>query len=305
MTWQETVNFLSLCLPRSVAKTIAALPAGEAREIRVRANRPVRIVAASGDKICSLVATQEQVNAIAESLSEHALYARADEQRHGYVTLRGGHRMGLCGRVIAQGGNIRALREISSLCVRIAGQWPGTADPVMPYLLDEAGRVRSMLVVGLPGTGKTTLLRDVCRQLSDGGLRMAMVDERSELAAMSRGVPQLDVGENTDVLDGAAKDVGLRWLLRGMGPHAMVTDEMGGMADAQAVLEAAQNGVGVITSVHGGDIETLAHRSALYHLMQHQVFSLYVLMDPNSTGKVMGVYDGQRQLILHTYGGNA
>lgn len=114
MTWQETVNFLSLCLPRSVAKTVAALSAGEAREIRIRANRPVRIVTAGGDKVCGLVATQEQVNAIAESLSEHALYARADEQRHGYVTLRGGHRMGLCGRVIAQGGGT------SGLCGRSA-----------------------------------------------------------------------------------------------------------------------------------------------------------------------------------------
>lgn len=176
---------------------------------------------------------------------------------------------------------------------------------MMPYLLDETGRVKSMLVVGLPGTGKTTLLRDACRQLSDGGLRMAMVDERSELAAMSRGVPQLDVGENTDVLDGAGKEIGLRWLLRGMGPHALVTDEMGGMADAQAVLEAAQSGVGVLTSVHGGDVETLAHRSALYHLTQHQVFSLYVVMDPASAGRVTGVYDARRQPILPAYGGNA
>lgn len=305
MTWQETLNFFSLCLPKSVSKTLAALPAGEAREIRFRANRPVRIVTGAGDKVCALVTAQDQVNAIAESLSEHALYARADEQRHGYVTLRGGHRMGLCGRVIPQGGAIRALRDISSLCVRIAGQWPGVADPVMPYFMDSQGRVQSMLVLGLPGTGKTTLLRDACRQLSDGGLRMAMVDERSELAAMSRGVPQLDVGENTDVLDGASKEIGLRWLLRGMAPQALVTDELGGMGDAMAVLEAAQSGVSVLTSVHGGEVEGLGKRSALYHLMQNHVFSLYVVMDPRRAGTVAEIYDHQLQPVLMDRGGNA
>lgn len=305
MTWQETLNFFSLCLPKSVSKTLAGLPAGEAREIRIRANRPVRIITGAEDKACPLVTSQEQVNAIAESLSEHALYARADEQRHGYMTLRGGHRMGLCGRVIPQGSVIRGLRDISSLCVRVAGQWPGAADAVMPYLMDTQGRVRSMLVVGLPGTGKTTLLRDACRQLSDGGVRMAMVDERSELAAMSRGVPQLDVGENTDVLDGACKEVGLRWLLRGMAPQALVTDEMGGMADAMAVLEAAQSGVSVLTSVHGAEVESLSKRSALYHLMQNHVFSLYVVMESGKAGTVSAVYDRQLQPLLTAQGGNA
>ncbi len=304
MTWQETLSFLSLCLPKSVAKALAAVQPGEAREIRVRANRPVRIVTGDGEKTCSLTPSQEQVNAMAESLSEHALYARVEEQRQGYVTLRGGHRMGLCGRVIAQGGSIRALRDISSLCVRIAGQWPGVADPVMPHLA-EGNRVKSMLVIGLPSTGKTTFLRDACRQLSNGGIRAAMVDERSELAAMYRGVPQLEVGLNTDVLDGAGKEVGLRWLLRAMAPQVLVTDELGGMGDAIAVLEAIQCGVSVLTSVHGAGVEGLSERSALHHLIQRQAFSLFVVMDASRTGTVAGFYNNQWQPILMETGGNA
>ncbi len=303
MTWEETVSFFSLCLPGAVAKALAALPAGEAREIRVRAHQPVCLVTRQGDVPCGLIPTPEQVNAMAESLSEHALYARAEEQRQGFVTLRGGHRMGLCGRVLAQGGAVRALRDISSLCVRVAGQWTGTADPLLPYLLDGQGHPRNLLVIGLPGTGKTTLLRDACRQLSEKGLRLGLVDERSELAAMSRGVPQLDVGPNTDVLDGAAKEAGLRWMLRAMAPQALVTDELGGMVDALAVLEAVQSGVSVLTSVHGAGLQSLVGRSALYHLMQNHVFSLYAVMDPGRSGAVEALYGEDRQPLPLATGG--
>lgn len=299
MTWQETIQFFSLCLPKSLGRVIAGVPEGELREIRVRAGRPVCVGTTRGEKSYTLITTsQEQVNAIAESLAEHALYARAEEQRQGFVTLRGGHRMGICGRVTAQGGMVRSLREISSLCVRVAGQWTGTADPLMPYLTDKTGRAQSLLVIGLPGTGKTTLLRDATRQLSDGGLRMCIADERSELAAVSRGLPQLDVGSNTDILDGCGKEMGLRWLLRSMSPDALVTDELGGMADAQAVLEASQSGVSVLTSVHGRSLEGVTGRSSLYHLMQHHVFSLFALMDEEKAGRVKTLYDAQMQPLL-------
>ncbi len=293
MTWQETVQFFSLCLPKTLGKAIAAEPAGEIREIRMRSGRPVRMLTAHGEKTCGMTTTQEQVNAIAESLCEHALYARAEEARQGFVTLRGGHRMGLCGRVIAQGGSVRALRDISSLCIRVAGQWTGAANALMPRLLDEQGQAGSLLIIGLPGTGKTTLLRDACRQLSDSGLRVCVADERSELAAVCRGVPQLDIGANTDVLDGCGKEVGLRWLLRAMAPDVVITDELGGMTDALAVLEAAQSGVAVMTSIHGRDAGQVMERAAMYQLMQNRVFSMFVVMDENRAGVIRQVLDGE------------
>lgn len=232
MTWQETISFLTGCMPRPVARALMQQQEGSVREIRVRAGGKVRILTAGGEITCACTPTQPQVEQMAEALCEHALYARAEEQRQGFVTLRGGHRMGLCGRVVAQGQSVRALRDISSLCLRVAGQWRGAADALMPHLWDEQGRVRSLLIVGLPGMGKTTMLRDACRRLSERGARMCVVDERSEIAAMSGGVPQLDVGPNTDVLDGCAKEAGLRWMLRAMSPQALVTDELGGAMDA-------------------------------------------------------------------------
>ena len=267
MTWQETISFLTGCMPRPVARALMQQQEGSVREIRVRAGGKVRILTAGGEITCACTPTQPQVEQMAEALCEHALYARAEEQRQGFVTLRGGHRMGLCGRVVAQGQSVRALRDISSLCLRVAGQWRGAADALMPHLWDEQGRVRSLLIVGLPGMGKTTMLRDACRRLSERGARMCVVDERSEIAAMSGGVPQLDVGPNTDVLDGSM--------------------------DAQAVLDAARSGVSVLATLHGRDLQAALSRGILYHLAQNRVFDRYALLDENEVGCVRAVCDEQ------------
>ncbi len=293
MDWQETVGFFSLCLPQAVGRAIKLLEEGDLREIRIRAGQPVTLVTGGGVKALGLVPSQEEVNGMAESLCEHALYARAEETRQGFVTLRGGHRMGVCGRVLAQGQCVRALREISSLCVRVAGQWPGVAAALMPYLRGADGRIGSLLVAGLPGSGKTTLLRDCCRQLSDAGVAVCMADERSELAAMCHGMPQLDIGRNTDVLDGCPKEVALRWLLRAMAPDCLATDELGTAGDVQAALEAAQSGVPVLASVHGRTVETAVNRGLLYPLMQAQVFTLYAQMDQRHPGRVAALYDAR------------
>lgn len=291
MTWLETLQFLSGCLPRPVARTLAVQPEGSVREIRVRAGGRACVLTSEGESICPGVISQQQVAQMAEALCEHALYVRAEEQRQGFVTLRGGHRMGLCGRVVTHGQSIRALREISSLCIRVAGQWLGAADALVPHLWQEGGRVRSALIIGLPGMGKTTLLRDACRTLSDQGMHMCVVDERSEIAAMCGGVPQLDVGANTDVLDGCAKEAGMRWMLRAMSPDVLVTDELGSALDAQAVMDAARCGVSVMATLHGRDLETALSRGTLYTLVQNQIFDRYVLLDERRVGCIRLICD--------------
>ncbi len=293
MTWQETVSFLGGCMPKPVARLLMQQPEGSVREIRLRAGSRTCILTAQGEVCIAFSPSQTQVAQMAEALCEHALYARAEEQRQGFVTLRGGHRMGLCGRVIAQGQSVRALRELSSLCIRVAGQWRGAADALMPHLTDEDGRVRSLLLIGLPGMGKTTMLRDACRRLSEAGARMCVVDERSELAAMCGGVAQLDVGPNTDVLDGCCKEAGMRWMLRAMSPEAMVTDELGGAMDAQAVLDAVRSGVSVLTSLHGRSLEGAMSRGILYQLAQTRAFERYAVLDAHEVGKLLCVYDAQ------------
>lgn len=293
MNDRETLEELTRGLPRAVARALLQEPEGELREVRIRAGRRTVLVTASGVKECHHEPTPQQVQQIAEALCEHALYARAEEQRNGFVTLRGGHRMGLCGRVLLQGQSVRALREISSLCIRVAGQRLGAADGLMPHLLDENGKPRNTLLIGPPGMGKTTMLRDAVRQLSCSGFRVGVVDERSEIAAMSGGMPQLDVGPHTDVLDGCVKEAGLRWMLRGMSPDVLVTDELGTPGDVQAVLECTAAGVRVLSTLHGRRPEPKPTRGALCHLLLHEAFERYVLLDEQEVGRIAAVYDAQ------------
>ncbi len=298
MNWYETIAFFTHCLPKAVARPLNALPDGSLREIRVRAGQSIRLSTRQGETICPCEPTPQQVAQMAEALCEHALYARAEEQRSGFVTLRGGHRMGLCGRVICQGQSIRALRDISSFCIRIAGQWRGAADGLIGQLTDENGFCRSALIVGLPGMGKTTLLRDSLRRLSEAGRRVCVVDERSEIAAMCDGLPQLEVGPCTDVLDGCGKEAGLRWLLRSLSPEVLVTDELSDTLDAQAALEAIRSGVSMLATVHGRDLDSVCGRNTLYPLVRNRAFERYAVLDVHEVGKLAGIYDRDFQPVV-------
>lgn len=298
MNWYETIAFFTHCLPKAAARPLNALPDGSLREIRVRAGQSIRLSTRQGETICPCEPTPQQVAQMAEALCEHALYARAEEQRSGFVTLRGGHRMGLCGRVICQGKSIRALRDISSFCIRIAGQWRGAADGLIGQLTDENGFCRSTLIVGLPGMGKTTLLRDSLRRLSEAGRRVCVVDERSEIAAMCDGLPQLEVGPCTDVLDGCGKEAGLRWLLRSLSPEVLVTDELSDTLDAQAALEAIRSGVSMLATVHGRDLDSVCGRNTLYPLIRDRAFERYAVLDVHEVGKLAGIYDRDFQPVV-------
>ncbi|MFR5852867.1 MAG: ATPase, T2SS/T4P/T4SS family [Lachnospiraceae bacterium] len=298
MNWYETIAFFTHCLPKAAARPLNALPEGSLREIRVRAGQSIRLSTRQGETICPCEPTPQQVAQMAEALCEHALYARAEEQRSGFVTLRGGHRMGLCGRVICQGQSIRALRDISSFCIRIAGQWRGAADGLIGQLTDENGFCRSTLIVGLPGMGKTTLLRDSLRRLSEAGRRVCVVDERSEIAAMCDGLPQLEVGPCTDVLDGCGKEAGLRWLLRSLSPEVLVTDELSDTLDAQAALEAIRSGVSMLATVHGRDLDSVCGRNTLYPLIRDRAFERYAVLDVHEVGKLAGIYDRDFQPVV-------
>ncbi len=298
MNWYETIAFFTHCLPKAAARPLNALPEGSLREIRVRAGQSIRLSTRQGETICPCEPTPQQVAQMAEALCEHALYARAEEQRSGFVTLRGGHRMGLCGRVICQGQSIRALRDISSFCIRIAGQWRGAADGLIGQLTDENGFCRSTLIVGLPGMGKTTLLRDSLRRLSEAGRRVCVVDERSEIAAMCDGLPQLEVGPCTDVLDGCGKESGLRWLLRSLSPEVLVTDELSDTLDAQAALEAIRSGVSMLATVHGRDLDSVCGRNTLYPLIRDRAFERYAVLDVHEVGKLAGIYDRDFQPVV-------
>lgn len=291
MNWQDTKTFLSPCFPEEVRAELELLMPGELREIRIRADRPAVMVTADRVSALGWMPGQRQVEAMAEALSEHSLYARTDETCQGYVTLRGGHRMGLCGRVHHH-GNQRQLQDIGSICIRIAGQWPGAADSLVPRARLN-GQAQSMLIIGLPGAGKTTILRDLTRQLSSGknALQVSVIDERGELAACVNGVPQLDVGLAADVLDGCPKTEAVPWLIRSMAPQVIVTDELADAEDAACMLDAMACGAAVVASVHGSSLNEVASRPAMAALMARRAFQTYAVLSPEGGGQVAALYD--------------
>lgn len=289
MDWQETKSFLAPCFPQEVRDEMELLLPGELQEIRVRAGQRCLLRTAARTAPLSWRPDRAQVETLAEALCEHSLYARGDETRQGYVTLRGGHRMGLCGRMIPQGAG-RALADVASVCIRIACAWPGAADPLLPLALQE-GRPQSMLIIGPPASGKTTMLRDLARQLASGprAVQTAIIDERGEIAACVKGVPQLDVGESADVLDRCPKEAAFPLLVRGMSPQLILTDELASADDANAVLDAVASGCAVIASAHGTSLRQAAARPVMAALMAQRVFRYFAVLE--GCGRVAAVHD--------------
>lgn len=234
----------------------------EIQEIRLRNGSPLCIALAGRDVLLDdLIVTPDDTDKILALVTDCSYYALEDEFKGGYITLPGGHRVGLSGQVVSYGNGEYRLRHISGFCFRVAREIRGAAENVMPYLASKGTGIASTLVISPPGCGKTTFLRDMCRILGSGlngritPAQVGIVDERSEIAACYGGIPQLDVGPRADVLDRCPKAKGIGMLLRSMNPDVIVTDELGGEEDARAVAMALSGGVCVVASCHGKDLD--------------------------------------------------
>ena len=253
--------------------------------------------------------TRRELMETMEYIAGYSLYAYEDELRQGFLTIQGGHRVGVAGKILMEQGRIKSIRHISFLNVRLAHQIAGCADPVIPYIV-EKGEVCHTLIISPPCCGKTTLLRDVVRQISNGttwceGKNVGVVDERSEIGGAYQGVPQNDLGIRTDVLDCCPKAEGMMMLIRSMSPQVIAVDEIGTYGDIKAIESVLNCGCRLIATVHGSSIEDIKKKPLLQKMMQEHVFERYIILNGRKKiGTVRGIFDG-RGTRLFGEGGTA
>lgn len=304
-------------LPLSIRRMVESLPRREKEsieEIRIRQGSPLEVVTPFRSVfLCSSgrMVTQEkeayrpgreECRKTLNLVSNHSLYALEEELRQGYVTIRGGHRVGLSGRVVVEGGRVKHIRDVTGFNLRVARQVRGAARQLRTWILPE-GRLENLLIVSPPQCGKTTLLRDLTRMVSSGetlpSRKVGVVDERSEIAGCIEGVPQHDVGPRTDVLDGCPKAEGMMMLIRSMSPELLVVDEIGRREDGEAIFEAIHAGVFLFTTAHGGSLDEVCRRPGIARLVREGVFTRYVLLSRRKgPGTIEAVYDrGLKQVV--------
>lgn len=230
-------------------------------EIRLRSGMPMALVMTdgifyitkngkvTGDYKDGVIVTSGDIKRGMELITRSSVYAFSEEIKNGFITLEKGHRVGISGDAVVENGELSHIRTVQSLNYRYAREVIGSADKVMGRILD-GNRIKNTLIVSPPMCGKTTMLRDIARQLSLLGKKVSIVDERGEIAALSNGVPSFSLGANCDVLSGVNKADGMILMLRAMSPDVIITDEIGGKEDFDAISEIKKRGVSIITSLH-------------------------------------------------------
>ncbi len=305
-------------LPGELRDKLHALPdevIDGLEEIRLRTNRPVELIVLQQSYFMTRhgelsknpqrgwTFTQDLAIKVLNVISDHSLYALEDQLKNGYITVSGGHRVGMAGKVVTKDGRVEGIREIVSFNIRVAREKKGVAHPLIPFLLD-SNRWLHTLIISPPQCGKTTLLRDLARLISYGnryisGKKVGIVDERSEIAGCWRGIPQNDVGIRTDVLDACPKAEGMMMMIRSMSPDVIVTDELGREEDVMAVREVLNAGVILMTSAHGKNLEDLRKRPILSQMIDMGVFERFIVLSRRrGAGTVEGVYDEHGQSLL-------
>lgn len=280
-------------------------------EIRIRINQPIIIIQDNKEVFIrldggyttnpkeALLATPEDVKNTLEIMSQYSLYAFEEELRQGYITLQGGHRVGIVGKVVIENRQIKSIRYVGAMNIRLAHEIIGAADKILPYIYHSNHTIYHTLLVSPPRCGKTTILRDLIRQISRGstlqkGMTVGVVDERSEIAGCYRGVPQNDIGPRTDVLDSCTKVDGMLMLLRAMSPGVIAVDEIGKKEDLFAIEEVLNAGIKIICTVHGSSLEDLMQKPVLKEMIEKRFFQRIICISSRKgPGTIEAILDGE------------
>ena len=274
-------------------------------EIRLRVGRNILLVTSDVEVEVDYIVNLKDMLDILVKVSKNSIYAIQNEINNGFVVINGGHRIGICGEVVIENGKIKNIKNINSMNIRVARQLIGVADKVMPYIVNN-GNVQNTIIISPPGCGKTTILRDIVRQISSGvkildfkGKNVGLVDERGEIAAVSLGIPNLDVGLRTDIMSNVPKSIGMQMLVRSMGIDVIATDEIGGKEDFEAIKYANSSGVNLVFTMHGNDISDVYKKEEIKKLLNDGIFSVAIILSrKNGVGTIEKICDLKGENIL-------
>lgn len=287
----------------------------EIEEIHIRVEKPLFIFAqrkeylirkdgSITDKIEeAYFPKKEDIQHILERASRYSLYAFSEEVKNGFLTIEGGHRIGIVGRAVVENGTVKTIQNISALNIRISHEVKGCSDVVLRYVIENKNFYNTLLV-SPPACGKTTLLRDMIRQLSNGkkgffeGQTVGVADERGEIAGCYKGIAQNDVGIRTDILDCCPKAEGMLMLVRSMSPRIIAVDEIGKKEDFVAIESIVNAGIQLLCTVHGNDLEDVKKRAILGNMIKNGVFhSIVLLSAEKKAGEIKTIYNKRLEVV--------
>ena len=276
------------------------------QEIRIKAGKKTILQIGEEEVITNYISTLEDIRTILQRISNYSIYAYDDEIRQGYITIRGGHRVGICGTCVIEKNSVKTIKDIASLNIRVCNEIVGCSDKIMKFIIEDKS-VLNTIIISPPRCGKTTLLRDIGRNISNGlkninfqGKKVCVIDERSEIASCYSGIPQLDVGLRTDVLDSCPKSEGIMMSIRSMSPEVIICDEIGTSLDMESVIKASNSGVTIITTIHGYGIEDLYNREVFKNIVENNIFHrAIVLSNKKGVGTVDYVYEFKNKNYIY------
>lgn len=285
-------------LPKDIYDKISNIEnLNNVQEIRLNINKPLIVIKNNKEIILDYKVLINDLKVIMQKISNYSLYAFEEEIRQGYITIAGGHRVGLSGQCVMEKNKIKTIKNITFMNIRICREVKGCCKNVIKNIIKD-NRVMNTLIISPPKCGKTTMLRDLAKNISDGieninfqGKRTVIIDERSEIAACFQGIPQMDVGIRTSVYDGCAKSEGMIMAIRSMAPEVIICDEIGTYKDIESLVLAYNSGVNIIATIHGNDIEDLYKRPVFNELLENKIIQkIIVLSNRAGVGTVEDIY---------------
>ena len=279
-------------LPREIANN---LEQEKIEEIRIRANKNIILKYIDREEVTEYIPSQRDLLSALQIFCDNSIYSYQSQICNGFITLMGGHRVGITGNVAMRDGVVTNINYISSLNIRIAKEILGASDEIITKVL-ENGKINNTLIMSPPGCGKTTVLRDLIRNISNLGYTISLIDERGEIAAMYKGIPQNDVGLRTDVLDNVSKSLGMKMAIRTMAPQIISTDEIGTKDDVEAINYGICSGVKGIFTAHGNDIEELKLNNSLNKLYEEKIFNKIIFLEKR--GIIKNVYTLDKNMYI-------